>query len=95
MKLSKIKELVSKCLAEDVSTRNSDWKLYVRVCQSLGLDVNSVTLSDIYEHTSIYPTFESVSRARRKFQADGLYEAEESVRNQRAGNTKEYIKEFA
>lgn len=95
MELYKVKDLVMKCLEKDTGARNSDWKLYEDVCKMIGLDTSTMTLHDMVQNTKHIPSFESVSRTRRKIQADGEYPATEGVRYERALNEKKYIKEFA
>lgn len=94
MKLNKIKTIVEECLKNDVSARNSDWKLYEDVCKKLGISEN-ITLHEIVENSKSLPTFESVSRARRKAQETGLYPANNAVRLERNRNEFKFRKEFA
>lgn len=94
MNIKCIRKLVEKCLIENEETRNSDWKLYVAVCKNMGLSEQS-TIQEIASNTKSFPSFESVSRCRRKFQEVGLYEAKAGVKLERKFNENTFRQEFA
>lgn len=94
MGLKKIKEVVAECLSENMYARNCDWRLYVDVCKKLHLPTD-VSLSDIVRNTSIYPSFESVTRARRKYQERNEFKATDKVQEFRKQQELDFIKEFA
>lgn len=78
-KVKMIREVVFSCLRDDVSARNSDWKLYESVCNRLGLATDKITIQDIANNPSDFPTFETITRCRRKAQEKGLFKACDKV----------------
>lgn len=82
-RIKQMREIVVNCLKEDSTTRNSDWRLYEVVCNKLGLDSKKITLHDIATNPKIFPTFETVSRCRRKAQENGLFVANKTVQDYR------------
>ncbi len=94
MKPKRIKDYVEECLNENIQSRNSDLVLYVSVCEKMGIKILSVSLYDLAVRPSSFPAFETVSRARRYFQARGMYLADVEVQKKRSENEFEHIKEF-
>lgn len=90
----KIINVVEDCLAEDKSARNSDWILFRDVCKKLGINVESITVKEMCENSKMFPSFESVTRARRKLQEGGLYPATEVVQKGRVVRESEYRKMY-
>jgi len=97
MKLDKIKDIVLKCLKNDVNARNSDWILFNDVCTELKIDVSKITVEEMCrKHNDLgFPCFESVRRSRQKIQSEGLYKPDETVKKFRNEQEKAYRKEFA
>ena len=85
--ISTIKEQVKYCLENHVAARNSDAILY----QILAKKFYGVDLTGITE----LPSMEGISRARRHFQAQGQYLAEDDVIVARAEIIKDYEKEYS
>lgn len=80
-RIKQMRELVLNCLKDDVSTRNSDWRLYEVVCNRLGLDSSKITIHDIADNPKCFPTFETISRCRRKAQEQGMFVASQKVQD--------------
>jgi len=76
--LLKVKNVVAKVLETDVRTRNDDKWLIIRVLKELGINIFIP-----YEKLESMPSFESITRARRKFQEAGLYPPTEKVAEHR------------
>lgn len=102
-KLYQTKNLVLEILKEDKASRNSDDRLYIKVCERIAKATKCpVTpfnvpldrfLSEREKHG--YPAFESVRRTRQKAQAEcPELQACEKVQEMRSANEKEY-REFA
>lgn len=80
MNMSKIlyqtNAIVKEILEKDTKARNSDTYLYLqvlyRVGQLKGIDVNTMKVPDFLSHRSTlgFPNYETVSRSRRKLQAE-------------------------
>lgn len=79
--IKKIRELVLNILKDDVSTRNSDWRLYEVVCNQLGLNSSKITIHDIADNPKGFPSFETITRCRRKAQEQGMFVASEKVQD--------------
>ena len=62
------KEIVVKVLERSKICRNSDKFLIYEVLKEMGFDI--FTKEYLY---SSFPSFESITRCRRKFQEEGLY----------------------
>ena len=75
-KLYKTTDLVKEILQESKQARNSDTYLYLQVTYRVGLlkgiDVNAMPVTEFLLNRSKlgFPCYESVSRARRKLQAE-------------------------
>lgn len=67
MKLDTMHNIVKKVLEEDKKTRVSDKLLFVRVCETLGINTSRARLIELYTNQDI-PSWETVSRCRRKVQ---------------------------
>lgn len=93
MKLNKI---VTKCLEEDVSARNSDWILFKDVCKKLKIDVANISVEEMCNHHNDlnFPSFESVRRTRQKIQESGKYKPNAEVQMFRNLQEERYRKEF-
>ena len=74
LKLIKISKLVHEILIDDERARNSDSYLYSKVLYKIGqlknIDVNALSITYFMEHRNKlgFPSYETVSRARRKVQ---------------------------
>lgn len=70
--LNKVKELVKNILTESENTRNSDDLLYITVCKRINPIAASLPFYMVLGNRKEYgiPSFESVSRARRKIQEE-------------------------
>lgn len=80
-RLSRIQNTVNLILQNKPYTRNSDDILYLAVIESMSVNVHSHSIADFFLNRSIscLPSFESVSRARRK--AQELYPELRAVAN--------------
>lgn len=67
-KLMQIKGLVLQELKVNPETRRSDYKLFLAICKKLGVDV-SAGLDQLIDSNRL-PSYESITRARRKIQAE-------------------------
>lgn|GEM_PF-5216322 len=85
--LPKIKQQVKYILETNIAARSSDAILY----KILAKTFYDIDLSGIDE----LPSLEGVSRARRHFQEQGQYSAEDCVVVARAEYRKEYKKEYS
>lgn len=63
-----VKDVVEAVLKNDERTRNDDKWLVIKVLQELGINIFIP-----YDKLDVMPSFESITRARRKFQEAGLY----------------------
>jgi len=63
-----VKDVVEAVLKNDERTRNDDKWLIIKVLQELGINIFIP-----YDKLEVMPSFESITRARRKFQEAGLY----------------------
>ena len=70
--LNNLKELVIGILETDPLSRDSDDRLYVKVCKAKNQDVINLPFEDIMLHRNEYsfPAYTSVERVRRKAQAE-------------------------
>lgn len=74
--LYKITNLVKEILEENIQARNSDTYLYLQVIYKVGLlkgiNMNEMSVTDfLMKRSSLnFPNYETVSRARRKLQAE-------------------------
>ena len=86
---------VKAILEKDEEARNDDMALYLKVCNSCVKEVGEMTFSEVMEHhiNLGLPSFGSVSRTRRKLQAEH-YElmSSERVQKLRASREKLYRK---
>ncbi len=94
-KIGKVCNIVEKCLALNPRARNNDWYLYTRVLEQLHKDPSKITVMDIANDTEDFPSFESVTRARRKFQEMGRFLPCTEVKDFRTQQEFEFYKEFA
>jgi len=69
-----MKDLVADILANDEYARSSDKWLYLRVLKELGYDVYAD-----YQEVQSLPSWETVSRIRRKFQEIGMFPADSEI----------------
>lgn len=69
--IGKIESVVLDILQSDAQARNSDDYLYLKVCQRYDANIISVPLGIVLSEFKSYnvPKFASVTRARRKIQA--------------------------
>lgn len=95
--LRKISDLVKAMLVEDEMCRNSDSYLYLRVLSVIAerksIDLRDITIPNflVNLHGSVFPSFSSVRRARRKAQEHNPeLRACEKVQEYRAENEAEY-----
>jgi hypothetical protein len=63
-----VKDVVEAVLKNDERTRNDDKWLVIKVLQELGINIFIP-----YDKLDVMPSFESITRARRKFQEAGMY----------------------
>lgn len=94
-KLDKIKNIVLRVLEKSTEARKDDFVLFSLVCDEMGVPSNFDLRTMLNNHRLFgLPSWESVSRARRKIQAEQpeLKDAEMAVI--RADEEKEY-REFA
>lgn len=74
--LKNVSKIVKAVLEEDERARNSDSRLYREVIACIGLkkgiDVGAMSVTYYLDHRKElgFPAFESISRARRKIQAE-------------------------
>ena len=99
--LKKVSSIVEAILREDERARNSDSRLYRQVVAYIGMnkgiDVGSMSVTYYLDNmkTLGFPAFETVSRARRKIQAEHPELAgDEDVEAQRIINERVF-KEYA
>ena len=67
-KLKKIEHVVEKVLEANEEARKNNDILYICVCEHFNPDVSSQTLKHFFmtRNQTVYPAYESVTRARRK-----------------------------
>lgn len=92
-----IMEIVKKELESDVKTRNCDNYLYFKVCAVIGaekgINLNDISMADYFLKIADknFPSFESVSRCRRKLQEHYPFlVADEIIEAYRAENEKAF-----
>lgn len=85
--VERMKSIVASVLQDDVKARSSDKWLILKVLQRLGFEVYAD-----YEMIAELPSFETITRCRRKFQEEGLYPADEVVFEIRKDNEKQMHK---
>lgn len=72
--LKNVKKLVTEMLTEDARTRNSDYFLFLRICQKIAdennIDLNGISVVSFLLDKKQYPfpPFETVRRNRQKVQ---------------------------
>ncbi len=100
-KLYETTNLVKEILEENKQARNSDTYLYLQVIYRVGLlkgiDVNAMSVTEFLLKRSElnFPNYETVSRARRKLQADNVELCgNEEVEVQRVVNEREFREFF-
>lgn len=93
-----LKERVRSILLVDESTRNSDDKLYLAVINQIawekGLNPSEISIANFLINRKMYgfPSYESVGRARRKWQeADETLRADINVEAMREIREGEYV----
>lgn len=70
-KLNKIKSVVARVLEKHENARKDDFVLFAYVCDEMGVPINFDMRTMLHEHKLFgLPSWESVSRARRKIQAE-------------------------
>ncbi|MFW5902401.1 MAG: hypothetical protein ACOCTT_00765 [archaeon] len=79
-----LRDTVKKVLREDERARNSDKWLVIMVLREMGFDIYVD-----YHQMDDMPSFESITRCRRKIQEKGKYLANDDVRNEREKNEDE------
>ena len=83
-------EVVKKLLQEDKSLRDSDSRLYLAILDKLGYNT-SESIAHFFLQNSDYPSYDSISRARRKVQMlNPELKGSEKVRVVRKLNEVEY-----
>ena len=100
-KLYKTTDLVKEILEESIQARNSDTHLYLQVIYKVGMlkgiDVNAMPVTEfLMKRNKLgFPCYESVSRARRKLQAEySELAGTDEVEEQKVINERVY-KEYA
>lgn len=69
MRVSQLEPIVERCLVSDERCRKDDFILYLSVIEQYGLDTTMSIHSVLNNHSLLkLPSFESVSRCRRKIQ---------------------------
>ena len=84
-----VKDKVEEILEQDEKARNSDKWLIYQYAVSMGLDMD-------FEDFKALPSFESITRCRRKLQEQGLYLSDSQIvekRGQREVEFEEWSKE--
>ena len=86
-----LQDEVLQILGKYPSARNSDLELILRLLLEKGLAERTENGIHIkYAALQKMPAFESITRARRKWQEAGLYQATEEVKQKRDEREKEY-----
>lgn len=95
-KLLKLEDIVKPILEESIAARNDDFYLYYKVLEVINPRVNDFCLSTVLiSHNDLnMPSYESVSRVRRKIQAKCPELASERVKKRRMKEIETY-KEYA
>lgn len=68
MKIKRTEDYVMEVLKRNIKARSDDFRLYGGVLKDLGIDLKATSLYDflLIAKDKDYPSFESVTRARRK-----------------------------
>jgi len=82
-----VKDAVEEVLREDKRARNNDKWLIIQVLRKLGFKIYID-----YKQLDEMPSFESITRCRRKFQEQGLYLPDKDVREARRQEEEEMRK---
>lgn len=94
-KLNKIKNIVLRVLENNTEARKDDFVLFSLVCDEMGIPSNFDLRTMLNNHRLFgLPSWESVSRARRKIQAEQPELKDAEMAEIRQEEIKEY-KEFA
>ena len=94
-KLNKIKNIVLRVLEKNTEARKDDFVLFSLVCDEMGVPSNFDLRTMLNNHRLFgLPSWESVSRARRKIQAEQPELKDAEMAEIRADEEKEY-REFA
>ena len=94
-KLDKIKNIVLRVLESNIEARKDDFVLFSLVCDEMGVPSNFDLRTMLNNHRLFgLPSWESVSRARRKIQAEQPELKDAEMAEIRADEEKEY-REFA
>lgn len=94
-KLNRIKSIVARVLEVHEDARKDDFILFAYVCDEMGVPCNFDLRTMLHEHKLFgLPSWESVSRARRKIQAEYKALTDEKTVEKRADEIPVY-KEFA
>lgn len=82
MRVNQLEPLVLKALLSDDRCKKDDFILYLSVVEQMGVDTN-ITIHSVLKNHNLFklPSFESVSRCRRKLQErDVSLKSDEAVR---------------
>lgn len=82
-----IKDTVEQVLARDPRSRGDDKWLIFKVLRAMGYNIYIP-----YGLMEAMPSFESITRCRRKFQEEGRYLASDTTRGFRVANEEEFKK---
>lgn len=94
-KLNQIKSIVGRVLENNKEARKDDFILYSLVCDEMGIVGNFDFRTMLREHNLFgLPSWESVSRARRKIQAEHRELTDEKTVEKRKEEEAKYM-EFA
>lgn len=94
-KLNQIKSVVARVLEKHEEARKDDFVLFALVCDEMGVPCNFDMRTMLHEHKLFgLPSWESVSRARRKIQAEYRALTDEKTVEKRKEEEAKY-KEFA
>jgi len=91
-----IKPTVYRILQEEPSTRNDDWYLILRTVQELLPDNTAIAFETVLEGMRYKGiSFESITRARRKFFEENPQLREKNIEEARREEEEKYIEEYS
>lgn len=91
MRVSQLEPIVERCLVSDERCRKDDFILYLSVIEQYGLDTTMSIHSALKNHSVLkLPSFESVSRCRRKLQERDVSLKDDDTAKMRERERQEY-----
>lgn len=91
MRVSQLEPIVERCLVSDERCRKDDFILYLSVIEQYGLDTTMSIHSALNNHSLLkLPSFESVSRCRRKIQERDVSLKDDDTAKMRERERQEY-----